>query len=139
MHHSRRLEFSRTPDGAEQRLLFDETPPIRPADPTAWPLPEGFYRDGFALLSGIRSADKARDTLDRFVAHADPARLPLFGRFAGRVQLAKVDRIPVCHDIVPRGFQALHFDMGQPVVSDSTQTMYLLLGLYCPPEIERGS
>ncbi|HJT75933.1 MAG TPA: hypothetical protein VJ739_01925 [Gemmataceae bacterium] len=130
---SRRLEFSRSAPGAEQRLLFDETAPVVPADPAAAPTPERFYADGFALLSGLGSAAEARVALDRFLAHLDPLRLPLFARFAGRVQLAKVDRIPVCHDIVPRSFQALHFDMGQPIVSDSTQAMYLLLGLYRPP------
>jgi hypothetical protein len=139
MDYSRHLEFSRTADGADQRLLFDETPVLRPAAPPFRPLPESFYAHGHAVLSGIPTADAARAALDAFVAHLDPGRLPLFARFAGRVQLAKVDRIPVCHDIVPRSFQALHFDMGQPIVSDSTQTMYLLLGLYCPPEAERGS
>jgi hypothetical protein len=139
MGYSRRLEFSRTPDDAEQRLLFDETSPLLPAAPARWPLPESFYADGHALLTDIPTADAARAVLDRFAVHADPARLPLFCRFAGRVQLAKVDRIPVCHDIVPRSFQALHFDMGQPIVSDSTQTMYLLLGLYRPPEVEDSS
>jgi hypothetical protein len=139
MDYCRRLEFARTPHGAEQRLLFDETQPVRPAPPHVGLVPPSFSADGHALLTGVRTADEARQVLETFLAHADPDRLPLFGRFAHRVQLAKVDRIPVCHDIVPRSFQALHFDMGQPIVSDSTQTVYLLLGLYCPPEVERGS
>jgi hypothetical protein len=139
MPNSRRLEFSRTAPDAEQQLLFDQTPVIGRAAPPLQPLPEPFYTHGYTLLSGIRSADEASATLDRLLANLDVTRLPLFAGFADRVQLAKVDRIPVCHDIVPRGFQALHYDMGQPIVSDSTQTMYLLVGLYCPPEIERGS
>src|SRR3989338_1447997 len=68
------------------------------------------------------------------VEHIDTERLPLFGRFAGRIHLAQEHLIPVCKDIIQTSFQALHFDMGQPIVSDSTQTMQLLIGLYCPHE-----
>src|SRR5262245_58465499 len=137
----RHLEFSTSTADWTQQLLFDQTPQIAPALPalTQPGSPETFYSDGFALLTGIPSAEEASSALTRFIAGIDPERLPLFARFSGRVQLAKVDRIPVCHDLVPRSFQALHYDMGQPIISPSTQTMYLFVGLYCPPEVEQGS
>jgi hypothetical protein len=136
--YSRRLEFSSTERRFDQKLLFDETPPIKHFETAPSDFLQSFYRNGFVVIPNIPTAADARKTLEELIGGIDCSQLPFFGRFDGRVQLAKVDRIPVCHDLVTRSFQALHFDMGQPLVEESSQTLYLALALYRPPDATLG-
>ena len=118
-----------------QTLLFKETPFITKTRSQV-AMPDQFYSKGYAVLSGIKNPEHAADLLSNLIAGIDADRLPLYGRFASRIQLAKADQIPVCDDVVETSFQALHLDMGQPLISEHPQTMYLITGLYLDPNAE---
>lgn len=125
------LEFSENTRMSGQELLFDTSKMISQQLGT-FNIPDDFYENGYALIDNIDDVHAAQAPLEQFIASIDHKRLPLYAQFIHKIQLAKVDLIPVCHDIVPRTFQALHFDMGQPLISSSNQTMYLILALYKP-------
>lgn len=112
-----------------QQLLFSQSPPIISRGDST-PVPEEFYEAGYSIIKNIGSPEQAISTLSSVIGNLDPNRLPLYGRFASQIQLAKADVIPVCDDVVATSFQALHFDMGQPIISEEPQTMYLITGLY---------
>jgi len=115
----------------KQTLLFGRKhqPPVLA---TEVPIPEAFYVEGHTLLSGFSSHEDALAYCQNFVRCIDPERLPPFAAGYRDMQLAKIDRIPVCDEIVHTGFQALHYDMGQPFLTDHPQTMYVLSALYRP-------
>lgn len=131
----RDLEFSQNTKFSGQELLFEKTKPII-SKQGHYSIPQSFYKLGYTVLEGLPSVTHASHTLSSFISSIDIRRLPLFSCFVNKIQLAKLDMIPVCADIIPRKFQALHFDMGQPIVSPSTQTMYVILALYKPIDSE---
>lgn len=127
------LEFSADTKISGQNLLFDESPRIANVHaPSAES--RAFDEHGFVLVKDVRNLNEACAVIERLIGSMEPARVPLHTAYRGHMQLAKVDLIPVCHDIVPRTFQALHFDMGQPLVPDWSQSIYLVLALFRPPD-----
>ncbi len=123
----------------EQKLLFGESEFIRHSTEKNIVLPENFYSNGYTLIDGITSPQKAYESLETFIASIALHRLPLFSHFASTLQLAKADLIPVCDDVVESSFQVLHLDMGQPIISKKPQTMYLITGLYAPIDKQGGT
>ncbi|TSC58257.1 MAG: hypothetical protein Greene041619_688 [Candidatus Peregrinibacteria bacterium Greene0416_19] len=111
---------------------FHQTVPIRPVLLPRVEVPEAFYGEGFAVVDAIASPEAARAYLEGLIASVDATRLPLYLRFAGRVQLASETCIPTCAAIVETTFQGLHFDMGLPITTPSPQVVQLLLALYRP-------
>ena len=132
------LEYSQNTRISGQDLLFDSSNVIvKNSDDSL--ISQEFYDEGYTLINNIENVEEARKFLEKFISSIDNRKLPLYSRFINKIQLAKVDLIPVCHDIVPRTFQALHFDMGQPIISTSTQSMYVLLALYKPKTSNESS
>lgn len=136
LNYSNHLEFSKNEGKTKQKLLFDETQCVASLYSNCeLIIPQSFYSDGFIVLDNMDSYNEAQRTLEKFIANIDTRKLPIYSRFLPRIKLAKVDRIPICQDLVKATFQALHYDMGQPIISDSTQTMYLIISLYCPKDV----
>ena len=130
------LEFSKNEGRTKQNLLFDESPFIYSLKKEDFCVDDRFYSDGYTLQGNINSYKEALSFLERFIANINTDKLPLYSRFLPRIQLAKVDKIPVCQSLIKTTFQALHFDMGQPIISESSQTMYLIIALYCTTSAE---
>lgn len=122
-----------------QQLLFDKTEPILISASTSSIVPDLFYTEAHTILSDIHSPDQARDTIETFISQIDTTKLPIYHHFSNRIQLAKADIIPVCGDSVTTSFQALHYDMGQPIISSEPQTMYVIIGLYFPYDTPAGT
>ncbi len=97
-------------------------------------LPEEFYSKGYAYLEDIPNFQKAQEVLEESIFNIDTTKLPIYKLFLPQIQLVKRDQIPICNDSVETSFQALHFDMGQPIFSTEPQNMYLITGLYIPAE-----
>ena len=110
-----------------QELLFDKThqPMAQGLD-----LPAKLYRDGYVVFDNIETAYDAYIKLED-CASAARSSIEL-GCLFDRIQLAKVDEIPVCRDVVETTFQPLHFDMGHPFLLSKHQPICPLVGLYCP-------
>lgn len=125
------LEFSENTKISGQELLFDRSKVILKKI-TCSDIPEKFYEDGYTIIDNVKNKEEAEKLMENFISNINERKLPLYAEFMNKIQLAKVDLIPVCKDILPRSFQALHFDMGQPIISESNQTMYILLALYKP-------
>jgi hypothetical protein len=126
------LEFSADTKLSGQNLLFDESPRIANVHaPSAES--RAFDERGFVLVKNVQNPNEASAVVERLIGSIEPTRMPLYTAYRGHMQLAKVDLIPVCHDIVPRTFQALHFDMGHPLVPNWSQSIYLVLALFRPP------
>lgn len=123
----------------EQKLLFGESNKIQISQKQGTLIPENFYQNGYGILDRIRDPQEAYTTLEKFISQINVQKLPLFSRFADKIQLAKADLIPVCDDVVESSFQVLHLDMGQPIISNIPQTMYLLTGLYAPIDKQAGT
>ncbi|HEY6140473.1 MAG TPA: hypothetical protein VI670_22185 [Thermoanaerobaculia bacterium] len=116
-----------------QNPLFDESPRI--ADVHAPDVESrAFDERGFVLVKNVQNLNEACVAIERLIGSIDPARVPLHAAFRGHIQLAKVDLIPVSHEILGRTFQALHFDMGQPLVPGCSQSIYPVLAFFRPPE-----
>jgi hypothetical protein len=116
-----------------QNLLSDESPRIANVRaPNAES--RAFDERGFVLVKNVQNLNEACVVVERLIGSIDPARVPLHAAYRGHMQLAKVDLIPVCDEILPRTFQALQFDMGQPLVPGSSQSIYPVLALFRPPE-----
>lgn len=115
-----------------QELLFDQAPfTIKPKS-SDFCIPESFYARGYSLHARFESLLEAHNFLYDFVAHINPASTAFAKDAVSRMQLAKLDLIPLCHEITSTGFQALHWDMGQPFENDQPQTMYTIGALYRP-------
>lgn len=110
-----------------QYLLFDTSPKITPQK--TQDIQEAFYSQGYCVYKNITDA---KDFLHEFISSLDTEKLPLFKNNLDQMQLAKHDKLPVCHDIVHTGFQALHYDMGQPFLADQDQTLYTISALWRP-------
>ncbi len=115
-----------------QVLLFDRFPTVMDAGAGEYTVPAAYYNDGFTILSGIADEKAACEVLYRFVAGLVPEKLGFPRTFIDKTQLATLDFIPNCDEIVKTGFQALHFDMGQPIISEKPETMYTINALYRP-------
>ncbi len=116
-----------------QEILLDKSGAnslLRNLATSNYKIPEGFYSKGYCLVSGIKDPDEAQATIERFISSIDTDRLPIYKSFLPKIQLAKKDEIPVCDDSVETSFQALHFDMGKPMMSLEPQNMFLITGLY---------
>lgn len=111
---------------------FQKTIPIAPRESPGLNIPDGFYEQGFAVFDEVASSASAKEHIEQFIGSVDTKRLPLYARFAGRIQLASETLIPTCKSIVETTFQGLHFDMGLPIVSPSPQVVQLVLALYRP-------
>lgn len=112
-----------------QYLLFDTSPKIQ-QNPTQT-IPESFYSQGYCLIDSVQNPG---DFLHAFISSLNTEKLPLFKHNLSEMQLAKHDLLPVCEDIVQTGFQALHYDMGQPFLAEQDQTLYTISALYRPKE-----
>ncbi len=112
-----------------QYLLFDSSPKIIPNKTLE--LPESFYSQGFCLIDDIPDP---KEYLHAFISSIDTKKAPLFKNNLQDMQLAKHDKLPVCQDIVQTGFQALHYDMGQPFGTDVDQTLYTISALWRSPD-----
>jgi hypothetical protein len=122
-----------------QQLLFGQTPLVSRFRQTQIAVPEQFYARGYAVLEGIDTREEALGVLQALVANVDARRLPLLAHFLPAMRLAKADAIPVCADIVASTYQVLHFDMGQPMLAAQPQPLYLVTGLYAPPDRPPGT
>lgn len=121
-----------------QTLLFDQSPRVVDYGMAFFDVPSDFYNRGFVLIPNIADEHQARRTLESFIASISTERLPLYQRFLSRIQLAKANLIPVCDDSIATGYQALHFDMGHPIVFKGAQNLYLVVGLYFPSQTILG-
>ncbi|MGD9714559.1 MAG: hypothetical protein AB7V46_21240, partial [Thermomicrobiales bacterium] len=135
------LLFNQSPPRAEQQLLFDTSPLLfgQQGRGAFAEVPESLYTDGYALFRDVSSPEAAQGLVESVISHCDPHRLAYAASILHGVKLAKVDRIPVCDDIVARSYQALHYDMGLPLGSDSNQSLYLFVALYAPFGAEAGT
>lgn len=115
-----------------QELLFDKTPLITPAKNKRYHIPSSFYAKGYSLLGSFPSAEQAYQHLFTFIEHLSIEETAFAPESLQRMQLAKVDAIPLCHEITSTGFQALHWDMGQPFFNEQPQTLYTIGALYRP-------
>lgn len=118
-----------------QHSLFDQSPfvPVLPSGGA----PESFYTEGWAIIKGLATTDAAQQALERMIGGLQQSRLPLFAGLLPRLQLAKMDALPVCDDIVQTGFQALHYDMGMPFAAlPEGQPLYAISALYRPVDSE---
>lgn len=96
-------------------------------------LPDSFYEKGYCLIDqNLENEDEARETIEVLIASIDVERAPVYKNFLDKIRLAKRDQIPVCDDSVETSFQALHFDMGQPMFSEEPQNMFMITGLFIP-------
>ena len=102
-----------------QKLLFDKVPRIATKRYSFRTLSNYFEDKGYTIFSGIFSPEKAQEKAEALIQNIDIEKFPVHKYLAGRVQLAKADAIPVCHDSVETSFQGLHFDMGQPLTGDN--------------------
>lgn len=123
-----------------QKLLFSETEKVLKSGSGKFHL-EDFYDNGYSIISGINSADEALGVAESVLAGFDTSKSRLWGRILSSVQLAKADAIPLCRDSVETSFQALHFDMGQPIVKtgDDGQLMIAAVALYHPKDVPTGT
>lgn len=117
-----------------QRLLFDQTHLAYTMFNPECTIPDSFYKKGFAVINNIQSPEKTHAILEQFIAGIDIKKLPVYTPFIRRIQLAKADIIPVCDDSVETSYQALHFDMGQPIDTTEPQLMFHIIGLYFPAD-----
>jgi hypothetical protein len=115
-----------------QSLLFNESDFCRNRH-SAKQLPADFYSRGYTLIDRIGDYRQAHDLLYDLFADIKQAQTLVSKDSVQRLQLAKFDLIPVCDEIVQTGFQALHFDMGQPFLPEERQTLYAFGALYRPP------
>ena len=96
-------------------------------------LPESFYEKGYCIIDeGVVDEIEARDVIENLIASIDVEKAPVYKKFLDKIRLAKRDQIPVCDDSVETSFQALHFDMGQPMFSEEEQNMFMITGLFIP-------
>jgi len=116
-----------------QEILLDKSGVgslLRNLEYKNYPIPEEFYSKGYCLIKDVKNEKDAQVVLEKFISSIDTDRLPIYKSFLPKIQLAKKDEIPVCDDSVETSFQALHFDMGQPMMSLEPQNMFLITGLY---------
>jgi len=127
------LDYSASTEHTTNMLLFDYSPIIKETKINdQYHIPVSFYEKGYSLLGGIDNFRQAHNLLYDFINVLDLDKTVFSPNSKERMQLAKLDAIPQCHEIVSTGFQALHYDMGQPILEDQPQTMYTLGALYRP-------
>jgi hypothetical protein len=120
-------------DTTPQNLLFGESP--RMPDAGAQNAERrAFDERGFALVQNVGDVNEACAAVERLLGNSDAARVPPHAAWRGSMQLAQVDLMPVCREIVPRTFEVLHFAMGQPLLPNGQQPIYPLLALFRPPD-----
>lgn len=132
--YSNNLEFSDNRGLTKQQILFNESDFIYHKNKENILIPDSYYSNGYILINNIPNINEASNFLQQFTASLDTNKIPIYSRLLPKIQLAKIDRIPACAELMQKGYQALHFDMGQPFLSQSTQTMYLITALYCPSD-----
>lgn len=115
---------------AEQEIVLGKTPLINKLPKKRFIIPNQFYSEGYVVIEDVNNIKSAQEVTEQLIAHIDTEKLPLWNIFLPRVQLAKIDEIPVCTDVVEGSYQVLHLDMGQPIISDIPQDMYLVTALY---------
>jgi hypothetical protein len=115
---------------APQEIVLGKTPHVVSLKYEGYEIPDSFYTKGYCVIDGVKDEKEAQIILEKLISSIDTKRLPIYSPFKNKLQLAKRDEIPVCGDSVETSFQALHFDMGQPLVSEEPQNMYLLTGLH---------
>lgn len=96
---------------------------------------ESFYTKGYAVLRHVKSIEDAQEVVKQFIATLDKETIPLYQRFTKRIQMLKLNAMPIADD-VDNAFQGLHFDMGHPFISGKQQAMYMITGLYLPPNAD---
>lgn len=116
-----------------QNLLFGESPDVADAD-VQNAESRAFFERGFALVQNVADLNEACAAVERLFGNSDVSRVPPHAAWRGSMQLAQVDLMPVCHEIVPRTFEVLHFAMGQPLLPNGQQPIYPLVALFRPPD-----
>ena len=114
----------------EQAVVLGKTPYIKNLPKQDFQVPINFYSKGYVVIDDISDIESAQNIVEQLIAHIDTKKLPLWRRFRSKIQLAKIDEIPVCTDVVEGSYQVLHLDMGQPIISNIPQDMYLITALY---------
>ena len=115
-----------------QQLLFSKTKKVTQYLDQKLEIPDDFYNQGFITLNNISSPEHAQKSAEIFLAKLDARKLSLLALIQEKIQLAKADAIPICDDSVETSFQALHFDMGQPIMGSESQLMINAIALYHP-------
>jgi hypothetical protein len=114
-----------------QNLLFGELPRVADADARNAES-RAFDERGFAVVQNVVDVNEACAAVERLFGSIDAARVPPHAAWRGTMQLAQVDLMPVCREIVPRTFEILHFAMGQPLLPNGQQPVYPVLALFLP-------
>lgn len=131
------LKASEKNNHQSQALLFSKTPMITQSL-VEKPEKNFFYQNGYTTLNNIKDYQEAHDQLYQFLGALDESMLILPAGSFAQTQLAKLDCIPLCDEIIQTGFQALHYDMGQPFVNDQDQTLYTIGALYRAQSSDRN-
>lgn len=119
-------------EAQKQKLLFDVSPTVGAFPSSHYRVADRYYRDGYIILDAIRDEQEVIAVLYKFVKALSAKALGVPTDFLNKMQLATTDYIPNCHEIISTGFQALHFDMGQPFLAKGIQPMYVINALYRP-------
>lgn len=118
-----------------QSLLFDQTPYPFTVGATKEGIDESFYTKGYVVVDGISTPAQAHAYLEDFFARVNPDRFSLYKQLLERLQLAKLDQLPVCHDLLDATYQSIHMDMGHPLAYDGqSQNMFFFTALLFPQD-----
>lgn len=127
------LDYSERCGHVTNTLLFDVSPKVKEYSiDYSYKVPSSFYEHGYSLLGRFEDFRQVHDMLYTFIHALDLEQTVFSPDAKERMQLAKLDAIPQCHEIVSTGFQALHYDMGQPLLDEQPQTLYTIGALYRP-------
>lgn len=117
---------------SKQKLLFGKFKPIgfeKAKDDTVH---STYYEKGYVVLKNVADYKEANSKIREFISGLDTSKVPLVKPFDSKIEIAKVDGIPICDDSVIAGCQALHFDLAQPFLAEEGHSVYVVIGLYRP-------
>ena len=120
-----------------QRLLFEERASLQPGV-AGVSVPPEFYDQGCILLHDVPGIEDAIEIANTTLSSLDGDRVAYLADLLPRLQLAKADRLPCREPDIHESFQALHFDMGLPLVAREYQVGYLFAMLYSPHDRQPG-
>lgn len=121
-----------------QTLLFDQSLPVQALEshPHA---ARDLHDQGWTLVRGVCGIDAALAKASSILGSLNEERLACHKGVLRRLQLAKADKLPCREPDIQESFQALHHDMGLPLVSRHVQVGYLFSMLYAPMGGTRGN
>lgn len=121
-----------------QQLLFDAGGPLARGAIRRDALDE-FEERGWVWRHGVPDVHRAMDEASSILAMLDRSHWGRSERLSQALRLAKADRFPTCEPSIHESFQALHFDMGLPLVERPRQSAFLASMLYVPLDREPGT